>query len=57
MDSDEENPHYYSNRYLKRATSFNTATSSVAEEFIELIEEEVHWLVKLYRFFLYLKCC
>ena len=57
MDSDEENPHSYNNRYLKRSTSLNTATSSVAEEFIELIEEEVHWLVKVYRFFLYLKCC
>ena len=57
MDSDEENPYYYNNRYLKRSTSFNTETSSVVDGLVELIEEEVHWLIKVYRFFLYLKCC
>ena len=57
MDYDEENPYYYSNHYLKRQTSFNTAASSIVEEFVELVEEEVHWLIRVYRFFLYLKCC
>ena len=57
MDSDEENPYYYSNRYLKREKSFNTAITSVCDEFVEIVEEEVHWCMRVYRFFLYLKCC
>ena len=41
MDSDEEKAYFYSNRYRKRQSSFNTATSSVVEEFAALIDEEV----------------
>ena len=57
MDSDEENPYYYSNRYLKCEKSFNTALSSVVDEFVEIVKEEVYWCIWVYCFFLYLKYC
>ena len=42
MDSYEENHYYNRNGYLQ---SKNTTTSSVVEEFVELVEEAVHWLI------------